>query len=112
MTIPDAAADETIFKGDILVIEPLMKPRDNDIVMVCLGYGSDPRPIIARLQIGIAGDYTINQPNRPDGYIPLPEDALICGVVIEIKRRIIEPDIVRARHDNGWKILNTLKSDS
>ncbi|QMT44253.1 LexA family transcriptional regulator [Neisseria dentiae] len=109
MTIQNAADDETIFKGDILIIEPMMEPRDNDIVLVCLDYSTRQRPIIARLQFGISGGYMINQANRSAGYIPMPDDAVICGVVIEIKRRIIEPDIVRSRHDDGWQILNTLQ---
>jgi len=61
--LQDAASDETIFKGDILVIEP----RYNDIVLVCLDYS-------ARLQIGISGEYLINQPNRAARYITMPDD--------------------------------------
>lgn len=109
MTIQSAADSETIFKGDILVIEPLMEPRDNDIVFICLDYPDKPRPIIARLQVGIDGRRYINQPNRGGGFVPLPDGALICGVAIEIKRRIMEPDIVKSRHDDNWDIKKTLE---
>lgn len=109
MTIQSATDSETIFKGDILVIEPLMEPRDNDIVFICLDYPAKPRPIIARLQVGIDGRRYINQPNRGGGFVPMPDGALICGVVIEIKRRIIEPDIFKSRYDDNWDIKKTLE---
>lgn len=108
MTIIDASDVETVFKGDVLIVEPSIEPRDNDLVMLCLDYSNRRRPIIARLQVDITGACFIRQPNRTNGYIPMPDDALICGVIIEIKRRIMDPDIVKARHDDNWDIRQTL----
>lgn len=93
-----------IQKNDILIIEPCIAPRDNDLVLLCLGYSSVKRGVIARLFVDLHGNRRV----RCNQTIPMPVDSLICGVVIEIKRRLIDTSIVKARLNPNWDILSTL----
>lgn len=98
-----------ILQNDILVIEPRIPPRNQDLVLICLDYQQPmQRGMIARLTIGTDRSLFIKHSDEPAE--PLPENALICGVVSDIQRHILSPDLVAARIDTNWNILNTLKT--
>lgn len=97
-----------ILQNDILIVEPLIAPRDKDLVLVCLDYQTPrQRGIFARLQMDLIGNFSIKHSEQP--FERLPENALICGVVVEIKRRLLPNDLVLSRIDVNWDILNTLQ---
>lgn len=97
-----------ILQNDILIVEPLIAPRNQDLVLVCLDYQTPrQRGIFARLHMDLIGNFNIKHSELP--YERLPENALICGVVVEIKRRLLPNDLVLSRIDETWDILNTLQ---
>lgn len=98
---------ENIAKNDILVIEPNMEPRHGDLVLVGINYQSaNRRGLIARCELGLDNSYSIKY---NDMYpISLPSGSLICGVVVEIRRRIVTIDDFDDRVNNSWNILETL----
>lgn len=97
-----------ILQNDILIVEPRIAPRNQDLVLVCLDYQTPrQRGIFARLHMDLIGNFNIKHSELP--YERLPENALICGVVVEIKRRLLPNDLVLSRIDTSWNILNTLK---
>lgn len=77
---------------DILVIEPCLRPRNGDLVLVRL---ADKRGVVARLSIDIHSNQSIKYSTAKAE--PMPKNAKIEGVVIEIKRLMIDPAIVKAR---------------
>lgn len=100
-----------IVQNDILVIEPRIPPRNQDLVLVCLDYQQPmQRGMIARLTIGTNRSLFIKHSDEPAE--PLPENALICGVVSDIQRHMLPPDLVAARIDTKWNILDTLQSSN
>lgn len=80
-----------IYQDDILIIEPKIEARDNDIVLVDVG----GRPLVARLEIDVLGKCSLRQFKR--GLFDMPDYARICGVVIELKRRLVASSIIEAR---------------
>lgn len=103
----DIAAIAAIKQNDIVVIEPKIPPRDNDLVLVCLDYQQpNQRGLLARLHIDLHNTSTIQYNNEPATV--LPPNSLICGVVVEIKRRLLPNDLVASRINTSWDIKNTL----
>lgn len=96
----------TLLQNDILIIEPCVRPRDNDLVLVCLDYNGAKRGIIARLHIGLDNKPMIKH-NELDP-VSMPINSLICGVVLAVKRHMIDNDNVAVRLDPKWNILDTL----
>lgn len=93
-----------IQSGDILIIEPKIPPRNLDFVLIGLDVEhSTQRGMLAKIMVNINGDKKIQYSN--DDAVLLPENAKVCGVVVEIKRRIIPSDIVAARINKDWSIL-------
>lgn len=100
-------APSTIRKSDILIIEPSIVPRDNDLVLVCLDYQGSNRGVVARLFVSLAGNRTIKYNDNPPE--PMPENALICGVVVEIKRRLVDTALLKARINPNHQVTSTLE---
>lgn len=95
-----------LLRDDILLIEPCIRPRSGDLVLVCLEYETYNRGLIARLQIGFGGKPMIK--HNQSEFVPMPAMSLICGVVVAIKRRTIDNAGLVARIDPKWNILDTL----
>lgn len=94
--------DKDIFfkRGDILIIEPGIKPIDGDFVFACTN-PQEQTGIIAQMQINpatgtkmlyLTGETTIS-PNP----FNLPDHAFICGTITERKTRIIDEATIKAR---------------
>lgn len=97
----------TIRKNDILIIEPCMTPRADDLVLLCLDYGRANRGVIARLLVDLVGNRTVkHNDNAPE---PMPENSLICGVVVEIKRRLLDTALAKVRLNPEHDYLSTLE---
>ena len=95
-----------LFQNDILIVEPLIPPRDKDLVLVCLAFRlPEQRGILARLFIDIQGSKSIQL--NESTIVPLPQDALICGVIVEIKRRLLPNDLVKSRIDVHYEPSKT-----
>lgn len=95
-----------IERGDILIVEPLMPPRDNDLVLVCLDYDTLNRGIIAQLFVDLQGNKIIKYQDSPPE--PMPLNSLICGVVIEIHFSRMDTTLLKSRLNPKWDILQTL----
>lgn len=104
--IIEGVTPSILLRDDILLVEPCIRPRSGDLVLVCLEYNTYNRGLIARLQIGFDGKPMIKH-NQSD-FVPMPMMSLICGVVIAIKRRTIDNAGLVARIDPEWNILDTL----
>lgn len=98
--------DVPITKNDILIVEPCIAPRDGDLVLLALNYPNVNRGIIARLFVSLSNERSIKYSNNPAEAIP--PNSLICGVVVEIKRRLIDTALVKARLNTDWDIVSTL----
>ena len=100
---------ERISKNDILIIEPKIEPRHGDLILVGLNYNnpSRRRGLVARCDFDLSNNIKIKYSNEPPA--DLPEGALICGVIVEIKRRLIPIDTINSRLDVNWDIKTTLK---
>lgn len=98
--------DVPIAKNDILIVEPCIAPRDGDLVLLALNYPNVNRGIIARLFVSLSNERSIKHSNSPTEAIP--PNSLICGVVVEIKRRLIDTALVKARLNTNWDIISTL----
>lgn len=96
-----------IQKNDILITEPAIMPRNGDLVLVCLEHDTNKRGIIARLKIDIDGTYKMKYDDTEP--VAMPSNSLICGVVIEIKRRLIDNALLKSRLNQDWNILSTLQ---
>lgn len=101
--------DTPLIQNDILIIEPLIPPRNQDVVLICLNYQQpNQRGIIARLSMDLHDNVMIKY-SEADAE-PLPANALICGVVVEVKRQLLPSDSALSRVDAAWDILNTLQT--
>lgn len=98
--------DVPIAKNDILIVEPCIAPRDGDLVLLALNYPNVNRGIIARLFVSLSNERSIKHSNSPTEAIP--PNSLICGVVVKIKRRLIDTALVEARLNTNWDIVSTL----
>lgn len=96
-----------IHKNDILITEPAIMPRNGDLVLACLEHDTNKRGIIARLKIDIDGTYKIKYDDTEP--VPMPSNSMICGVVIEIKRRLIDNALLKSRLNQNWDIYSTLQ---
>ena len=104
-TVGVRMADDVEFvgikRGDILIVEPHIPPRDKDLVLICIDNTGYLRGMVGRLSVSLTGSISITL----DGSVPvpLPQDAWIAGVVVEIKRRLIQTDILLSRIDRNYK---------
>lgn len=100
VAMPDTSMSPVIEKGDLLVVEPRMRPADEDIVLIEL---SDKRLVVAHLVIDIAGRMLIYQTGRPSEALDLPEGSVILGVVLEVKKRFMSAAQARRRVDSDYR---------
>lgn len=96
VAMPDTSMSPVIEKGDLVVVEPRMRPADEDIVLIEL---SDKRLVVAHLVIDIAGRTLIHQTGRPSEASGLPDGSTILGVVLEVKKRFMSAAQARRRID-------------
>lgn len=82
------------------MVEPRMRPADEDIVLIEL---SDKRLVVAHLVIDIAGRMLIYQTGRPSEALDLPEGSVILGVVLEVKKRFMSAAQARRRVDSDYR---------
>ena len=105
-TIGVRMADDVEFagikRGDILIVEPNIPPRDKDLVLICIDNTGYLRGMVGRLSIAIDGTHTIIYDGGSG--VPLPDGALIAGVVVEVKRRLIPTDILLSRLNPDYNI--------
>lgn len=97
-----------IVEGDIIIVEPAVKPRANDIVLVALeAQTKNRRGILAKLKIDFDGNYFLSNDDY-DTPTKMPIGSVICGTVIEVKRRLIEIDIADSRYEKKFNVWDTL----
>lgn len=97
-----------LLQNDIVIVEPRIAPRDNDLVLVCVGYKTqNQRGLLARLKMDLAGGYSIKY--NADEPVCLPSNAFICGVVVEVRRSILPSNLISSRIDKTWNVLSTLE---
>lgn len=105
-TIGVRMADDVEFagikRGDILIVEPNIPPRDKDLVLICIDNTGYLRGMVGRLSIAIDGTHTIIYDGGSG--VPLPDGAFIAGVVVEVKRRLIPTDILLSRLNPDYNI--------
>ena len=105
-TVGVRMADDVEFagikRGDILIVEPNIPPRDKDLVLICIDNTGYLRGMVGRLSIAIDGTHTIIYDGGAG--VPLPDGAFIAGVVVEVKRRLIPTDILLSRLDPDYNI--------
>ena len=106
--------EETIYKNDILIVEPKIHPRHEDIVVVYIEPQNGSKiGLIAKLEIDPLGILRLRRTGiniAGDNPMLMPDNAYICGVVIEIKRRIISPEVTKNRIDSHYNPLNPSSS--
>lgn len=100
VAMPDTSMSPVIEKGDLVVVEPRMRPADEDIALIEL---SDKRLVVAHLVIDIAGRMLIYQTGRPSEAFDLPEGSVIFGVVLEVKKRFMSAAQARRRVDSDYR---------
>lgn len=84
-----------ICTGDVLLVEPKIPPRNGDLVLLCLGYPDNKRGIIARLYVDMMDNQSVQSDHNPAQ--PIPSNAVICGVVTDVTRNLIDSSIVETR---------------
>lgn len=101
--------EESISKGEILIVEPKIPPRHEDIVVVNLN-PEKQIGMVAKLEIDPFGKRRLRRTGinvAGENLIDLPEGAFICGVVIEIKRRTISFNEVEKRIKNEYNPIES-----
>lgn len=101
--------EESISKGEILIVEPKIPPRHEDIVVVNLN-PEKQIGMVAKLEIDPFGKRRLRRTGinvAGENLIDLPEGAFICGVVIEIKRRTISFSEVEKRIKNEYNPIES-----
>lgn len=105
-TVGVRMADDVEFagikRGDILIVEPNIPPRDKDLVLICIDNTGYLRGMVGKLSIAIDGTHTIIYDGGAG--VPLPDGAFIAGVIVEVKRRLIPTDILLSRLDPDYNI--------
>lgn len=96
---------DRIRASDILLVEPQMPPRNNDLIFLCLNNTGYWRGLICRLKIEIDGSRQIR--HNGDSFIPMPEGAVIGGVIVELKRRFIPTGLLKSRLDTEYDIMQS-----
>lgn len=101
----------TIYKDDVLIVEPNIKPRQGFLVVVALN-ATNKDSIV-----GVVGSLHIHplhglsiQCSDIEEKIPLPQGSVICGVVTDIKRSVLDPSILKSCIDKDYDIWSTLKN--
>lgn len=103
--------EEAISKGEILIAEPQIPPRHEDIVVVNL----NPEKrigMVAKLEIDPFGNRRLRRTGiniAGENPMELPKGAFICGVVIEVKRRTISPYEVENRIKNEYNPIESIE---
>lgn len=103
-------APSVIRRNDILIVEPSIAPRDNDLVLLCLDYQGKNRGVIARLVMDLSDNLLVKYSDKDPE--PMPANSLICGVVVEIKRRLLDTALVKARLNRDYDILDSLHKEN
>lgn len=96
-----------IAKNDILIVEPCITPRDNDLVLICLDYLGLKRGLVARLSYDLTGHINIKYGEKEAE--PMPPNSLVCGVIVEIKRRLLDNALMKSRLNPEWDIFSTVQ---
>lgn len=99
-------SDTVILKNDILIVESHIPPQAGDLVLLALDHPTINRGLVARLILDISSKYFIEY-NEKDP-VPIPKNSVICGVVIAIKRRLLDTATVNTRLNSDWDIMSTL----
>lgn len=101
-------SDNQIIVGDEVIIEPSIKPRNDEFVVIALNARNRNamRGIFAKLKIDISGEYLLvtDDTSTP---IPLPLGAVICGIVIQVKKRYVDNDLVISRYEKDYCVWDT-----
>lgn len=90
-----------ICTGDVLLVEPKIPPRNGDLVLLCLGYPDNKRGVIARLYVDMMDNYSVQSDHNPAQ--PMPSNAVICGVVTDVTRNLIDSSIVQTRLNKDYR---------
>ncbi|OSI06809.1 Peptidase S24-like family protein [Neisseria animaloris] len=101
--------EESFNKNDILIAEPQIKPRHEDIVVVNLNPGKKIG-IIAKLEIDPFGGYRLRRTGINivgENPMEMPEGSYICAVITEVKRRILSPDSIETRMNKNYNPLSS-----
>lgn len=107
----DGITPSRLLRHDTLIVEPCIRPQDNDLVLVCLDYDKPiRRGLIARLSIGVVDGKPYIKHDSTDP-IAMPPNSLVCGVVVAIKRRTMENHILINRLEPTYDILSTLVTE-
>lgn len=100
-------SEDHIQAGDTLIVEPQIPPRDGDLILLCLNNTGYWRGMICRLKINIDGSRTINHDGS--GFIPMPQGALIGGVVVVMKRYFVPTSLLSSRLDPTYDIQQSIQ---
>lgn len=94
--------------GNDAVIEPAIKPRSNEFVLVALNAKerNKIRGVFAQLRIDFEGNYYLLDDNTVEPK-PMPKGAVICGVVIQSKKSFISNELVISRYEASYNPWDT-----
>lgn len=97
-----------IIIGNDAVIEPAIKPRGNEFVLVALNAKEKNkiRGIFAQLRIDFEGNYYLLDDNTTEPK-PMPKGAVICGVVIQSKKNFVSNELVISRYEENYNPWET-----
>lgn len=101
-------SENKITIGDDAIIEPSIRPRNHDFVVIALDARDDEkrRGILAKLKIELDGKYYLITDDT-EAPIPMPIGSVICGVVIKIHKNYIDKDLVMSRHEENYDVWKT-----
>lgn len=95
-----------IDKKSTVIVDPLIVPYDQSLVLVCLDATSAwRRSLFAVLSIDITGKKSIKI-STGETY-DMPQDSIICGVAVDIIRNIVSPATQKQRADQNWDVWAT-----
>lgn len=105
-------SDHAISIGNTVFVEPLLIPKNNDLVLVCLDARSKKRRgIFAKLKVDLSNNrYLINDDSPTP--IKMPTGAVICGVIIGFKRHIHDSDVVLGRYEANYNIWDSEETET
>lgn len=100
-------SNNQIIIGNEAVVEPAVRPRNNEFVLVALNaHHESRRGIFAQLKINLDGQRYLLTDDTPTP-IKMPVGAVICGVVIQTKCNQIDNAVVISRHEENYNVWET-----
>lgn len=101
-------SNNQIIIGNEAVIEPAVRPRNNEFVLVALNARHESRRgIFAQLKIDLASGQRYLLTDDTPAPIKMPVGAVICGVLIQTKCNHIDNAVVISRHENNYNVWET-----